>query len=228
MSDPMSGLTRKSNTKSSYRHLSISSSSGCQLVPLERPRALDRVRRDEDQAFQLQKPGGKEETIINDLECSLTTTITTTTNNNTATTLSGLPINHLNSHIHPPSSNQSHCPEPCCLHAEPPLSLLFACRWATTLSPPTPPFFVISCGNAASAENWCACYKLNLNQAHTDSTHTPKRAKSTHLILVLCHVAALVGRRERSSGIHCILLVLQFPISHPSHVWGFTERTVCL
>ena len=44
----------------------ICPSPGGELVPLEGPRALDRVRRDEDQALQLQEPGGKEETIIED------------------------------------------------------------------------------------------------------------------------------------------------------------------
>lgn len=68
-------------------HILPAASPGRELVPLERPWALNWVCWDEDPAIQLQKPGGKEETIINDMKSSAATNTTfTTTNNKTTTT----------------------------------------------------------------------------------------------------------------------------------------------
>lgn len=67
-----------------------------------------------------------------------------------------------------------------------------------------PPSPVIRLWKCCQCGNRCACYKLDLNQAHTDSTHAPKRAKTTpsHLILILSLVL------QRLWGGDCAALAL--------------------
>lgn len=217
-------------------HILPAASPGRELVPLERPWALNWVRWDEDPAIQLQKPGGKEETIINDMKSSAATNTTfTTTNNKNNNYYSGLRMNQLDSQTLPPCSNQSHCQEPCCSHMKQMLLDVFcsltnlpkSAIWPIPAFPPSDTATQKCC----QCRNWR--YKLDLHQTPRGS---PKRVSPSHSILTpISCVAAFVGKRERSLDIMLWIVIntvscfISMPcLAFDKKFWLFSAMQSCL